>query len=83
VAIKVVGALLIGALLLIPAAAARRFATTPEHMAIIASAIGAVAAISGLGVSWQLDTPTGPTIVCITAVVFLVASVLPLRGKSL
>jgi len=40
VAIKVVGALLITALLIIPASAARQFARTPEGMAIAAITVG-------------------------------------------
>jgi len=77
VAIKVVGALLIGALLLIPAAAARRFAATAEHMAIIASGLGVFSALGGLAVSWRYDSPTGPTIVCVAAVLFLISSAFP------
>ncbi|MCZ4351822.1 metal ABC transporter permease [Roseovarius aestuarii] len=75
VAIKVVGVLLIAALLIIPAAAARPFAATPERMAVIATAIGVVSALGGLWVAYQSDTPTGPTIVCIAAVAFTVSSV--------
>jgi zinc transport system permease protein len=70
VAIKVVGALLIGALLIIPAAAARPLARTPEGMAMIATAAGAAAALGGLLLSFALDTPTGPTIVSVAAVIF-------------
>lgn len=74
VAIKVVGVLLISAMLLIPAAAARPFATTPERMAVTAASIGTFSALAGLQASFVLDTPTGPTIVCIAAVVFALAS---------
>ncbi|GGE39681.1 metal ABC transporter permease [Actibacterium pelagium] len=70
VAIKLVGALLIGAMLLIPAAAARPFARTPEAMAFIAAAVGSVAVLGGLSTSFALDTPSGPTIVCLAAVLF-------------
>lgn len=70
VAIKVVGVLLISALLLVPAAAARPFAATPERMAAIAAGIGALSALAGLQLSFMLDTPTGPTIVCVAAVLF-------------
>ncbi|HJP09714.1 MAG TPA: metal ABC transporter permease [Arenicellales bacterium] len=69
VAIKVVGALLITAMLIIPAAAARSFARTPEAMAIMAAVIGVVSAMAGLTLSFHLDTPTGPTIVvCVTGI---------------
>lgn len=76
VAIKVVGALLIGALLLIPAATARNFAKTPEGMALGAMVLGCVAALGGLQVAFWLDTPAGPTIVATAAALFAVATVL-------
>ena len=75
VAIKVVGVLLIAALLIIPAAAARPFAATPERMALIATGLGAVSALGGLWVAWHYDTPTGPTIVCVAALLFALSSV--------
>jgi zinc transport system permease protein len=74
VAIKVVGVLLIAAMLIIPAAAARHFASTPEHMALIATLIGALSALGGLQLSYCFDTPTGPTIVCLAAVMFVLSS---------
>jgi zinc transport system permease protein len=67
VAIKVVGALLITALLIIPAAAARPFVRTPEAMAVLAALLGAVSALGGLRASYPWDTPTGPTIVTVAA----------------
>ncbi|MEL7467378.1 MAG: metal ABC transporter permease [Pseudomonadota bacterium] len=76
VAIKVVGALLISALLLMPASAARAFARTPEAMAILAAAIGVASALGGLEVSLLLDTPTGPTIVCTATAIFAVSVLL-------
>jgi zinc transport system permease protein len=74
VAIKVVGVLLIAAMLIIPAAAARPFASMPEHMALIATLIGALSALGGLQLSYRFDTPTGPTIVCLAAVMFVLSS---------
>lgn len=76
VAIKAVGALLIGALLIIPPAAARPLARTPEAMALITAAIGATSALAGLGASFQFDTPTGPTIVSVAAALFCATSLL-------
>ena len=75
VAIKVVGVLLIAAMLIIPAAAARPFSKTPETMAIIAAIIGCGASLTGLQVSYVMDTPTGPTIVCIAALLFVISSI--------
>lgn len=78
VAIKVVGVLLIAALLIIPAAAARPFASTPERMALMAAGIGAFSAMGGLQLAFLYDTPTGPTIVCLAAACFGLASLLNL-----
>ena len=70
VSLKVVGALLIAAMLIIPAAAARPLARTPEMMALCATAIASAAVLGGLGASVTLDSPTGPTIVATAAVIF-------------
>ncbi len=74
VAIKVVGVLLIAAMLIIPAAAARALASTPERMALIAAAFGVLAVLAGLRASMALDTPSGPTIVCAAALIFLASN---------
>jgi len=70
VALKVVGALLIAAMLIIPAASARALARTPETMAAIAAGIGVVAALGGVQASIWFDTPTGPMIVSTAALAF-------------
>jgi zinc transport system permease protein len=74
VAIKVVGVLLIAAMLIIPAAAARPLSRTPEGMAITAGIIGIMASIVGLRAAYVLDTPAGPSIVCVAALTFLASS---------
>lgn len=78
IAMKIVGIMLITSLLIIPAAAARRFSTTPEIMAVLASLIGALAVAGGLFGSLTYDTPSGPSIVVAATVLFL-ASLLPFR----
>jgi zinc transport system permease protein len=75
VALKIVGALLIAAMLIIPAAAARGFARTPESMAVGASLIGAVSCLGGLSLSLWQDTPAGPSIVTVAALCFAVSAV--------
>jgi zinc transport system permease protein len=62
-ALKVVGALLITSLLIIPAAAARALARSPEGMAAGAAGLGALSAAGGLWGSWRWDSPAGPSIV--------------------
>jgi zinc transport system permease protein len=71
VGIKAVGVLLIVALLIIPAAAARIWTRTPEMMAVLAAAIGVGAVFLGLGASVQADVPAGPAIVLAASVLFL------------
>lgn len=73
IAMKMVGVLLITALLLIPAAAARAWAKTPEQMAVLASALGATAVGMGLAGSHHWDIPTGPAMVVAAAGLFLVS----------
>ena len=79
IAMKIVGILLITSLLIIPAAAARRFAATPETMAALAALVGALASTGGLFLSLHFDTPSGPSIVVAALVLFL-ASLLPMPG---
>lgn len=70
VAIKVVGALLITALLIIPAAAARPFGRTPEMMAVLAVLVAVGSALAGLWAAFEFNTPAGPSIVCVAAIAF-------------
>ncbi len=76
VAMKIVGVLLITAMLIIPAASARRLSTSPEQMAVFAMIIGAVAVWFGLQGSLAFDTPAGPSIV-VAALCCFILSVLP------
>ncbi len=82
VAIKVVGVLLIAAMLIIPAAAARSLARSPESMAVIAAGIGATSAVVGLRSAYVLDTPAGPSIVCVAAILFLCFSLIGWQRHS-
>lgn len=75
VAIKVVGVLLIAALLVIPAAAARPLTRTPEAMALVAVLLGGCSALGGLWAAFILDTPTGPSIVCVAALLFVLTTI--------
>jgi len=68
--LKIVGALLIGAMLIIPAAAARGMSRTPEAMAALAVLVGAGSSVGGVAASALTDAPSGPSIVVTAAVVF-------------
>jgi zinc transport system permease protein len=76
-AMKIVGVLLVTALLIIPATAARRFSTTPEQMAVIAVLIGVASVFIGLYASLEYDTPSGPSIVISSVLFFFLSFILP------
>ena len=69
--IRVVGVLLITSMLIIPAAAARQIAKSPESMAIFSAIIGAVSVLAGLQFSLHFDTPAGPTIIMMSSAIFV------------
>jgi zinc transport system permease protein len=80
VAMKIVGILLITALLIIPAATARRFAPTPEMMVAGAALAGVASVLAGLYASASFDTPSGPSIVVAGLILFLaVQAISPLK----
>jgi zinc transport system permease protein len=70
-AMKIVGLLLITALTVIPAAAARRLANTPEAMAVWSALIAAFAVVAGLFMSALAGTIAGPSIVLSASLVFV------------
>ncbi len=81
ISMKIVGVLLITAMLIIPAATARRFASGPEQMALLAAVVGVVAVIGGLFGSLEWDTPAGPSIVVAALGLFMI-SILPLINRQ-
>lgn len=81
IAMKIVGIMLITALLIIPAATARRFSASPERMALLASLFGAISVIMGLFGSLYQDTPSGPSIVVAALLLFLI-SLMPLTRRD-
>ena len=72
-AMKLVGVLLITALLIIPAASARPFSKSPAQMAGLATIISMISVALGLLLSYQLDTPAGPSIVLTSSLFFAVS----------
>ncbi len=73
VAMKVVGVLLVTALLIIPANIARPWARSPEHMALLAALCGGVVVLLGIATSMWLDTPTGASVVLCAACAFAIS----------
>ena len=70
---KFVGALIITSLLIIPAATARRFASTPENMVFIAIIVSMIAVSLGLTLSAFYDTAAGPSVVISSSALFLLS----------
>ena len=73
IAMKFVGALIITALLIIPAATAKYYAKNPDSMAIIAILIGMISIIGGILFSLFYDTPTGPSVVLSNTCLFFIS----------
>ena len=73
ISIKIVGILLIASLLIIAPAASRQFSKSPEMMAMIACLIGVISVVIGMYFSFELDTPSGPTIVAALAALFVIS----------
>jgi zinc transport system permease protein len=78
ISIKIVGILLITGLLIIPASASRNLSSTPIQMAIIASIIGVISVAFGLYSSMTWNSSTGPTILSVSLVIFIL-TLLPLK----
>jgi zinc transport system permease protein len=80
ISMKIVGLLLITALLVIPAAAARRLSATPERMAVIAAGMAGVAVVSGLAMSAFANAISGPAIVLSAGLLFVLTLAIPQRN---
>ena len=76
VALKVVGILLITALLIIPAATARLFSKSPKQMVLSSVLLAAIAVVLGLYSSLSWDFPTGPAIVVSASCLFFILRVI-------
>lgn len=71
--IGIVGVLLIVALLVIPASAARNFSSSGGQMLVFSVIIGAISLLIGVAASYNLDTPSGPSIVLVSAAMFIIS----------
>jgi zinc transport system permease protein len=71
---QVVGMILLIALLTLPAAIAAQHVGNLSRMMMLASALGVLFSLLGLSVSYQLDYPTGATIILLTGIAYLVST---------
>jgi len=72
IGIKIVGTLLVGFLVIVPAAAAKNVSSDLFKYAVLSASFGAVSACSGVLFSSYLNLPTGPFVVFSGIVVFVV-----------
>jgi zinc transport system permease protein len=75
IALKVVGILLITALLIIPAATARLFSKSPRQMVLMSVFMAIAAVVLGLYSSLNWDIPTGPSIVVSSSLLFFLSRI--------
>jgi zinc transport system permease protein len=79
---RVVGILLVAALMVLPVSAAARVAWSMRSTLVLSTAIGVASALAGLTISYYADLPPGGTIVLTAAGVYLVAlGVSAVRGR--
>jgi zinc transport system permease protein len=84
VLIRVVGIILVIALLTIPAALARQFTSSLKKMMLLAISAGVVFTFSGLWISYALNLASGATIILVSGtVLFISFGINRLRQKTL
>lgn len=72
VSLKIIGALLVEALVVVPAAAARNVARGTRNYLLWSVAVAFLAGVGGLGISTRLLVPTGGAVVLAVSVIFFV-----------
>ncbi|HEX6387455.1 MAG TPA: metal ABC transporter permease [Anaerolineae bacterium] len=81
VALQVVGIALVVAMLVTPAAAASLLTRRMPSMMLVAAAIGTVSGVAGLYASFYLNIASGPTVVLVATLVFILVFLFaPERG---
>ncbi len=83
VTMRVIGTLLISALLVIPASVARMLTNSFSRMLWISPLIGATSAFIGMNLAYHLDTSASATIILVGTLQFIIVyAVSGLRGRS-
>lgn len=72
VTMRVIGTLLISALLVIPAATARMITNSFSRMLLLSPLFGAASCLVGMNLSYHLDTSAGATVILVSAAAFTV-----------
>jgi len=74
--VPIAGVLLVFSFLVVPAVIANMFADRPLGMAVVAWTSGMIASVAGLAVSYAMDLPTGPLVVCTFGLVLILAAIM-------
>jgi zinc transport system permease protein len=74
--VRVVGIVMVIALLTIPAAVARSFSQSLFRMMVVGTLFSILFSIAGLWLSWVFDLSSGATIIMVAALVFLINALL-------
>ena len=70
ISIKIVGLLLITGMLIIPAAIARNISNSPQQMVFLSVVGGLISVVTGLFLSLEFNTPSGPSIITAALILF-------------
>lgn len=76
VLIRIVGLILVIALLTLPAAISSLFAKTPARIIVLSMLIGGLFTFSGIAISYEPNIPAGATIIVISGISYMLALVL-------
>ena len=81
ISIKMIGVLLITGLLIIPTAMARNLSDNPRQMVILSIIGGLLSVLIGLYASFEINTSSGPSIVVVALILFIL-SLMRIRKKN-
>jgi len=81
ISIKMIGVLLITGLLIIPTAMARNLSDNPRQMVILSIIGGLLSVLIGLYASFEINTASGPSIVVVALILFIL-SLMRIRKKN-
>ncbi len=83
VGMRVVGLLLVSAIMIVPVAAAQQVTRSFRATAVLAIVLGLVASLAGLVGSFYVEVPPGPTIVLFALLSFAILAVVavPIRRR--
>jgi len=82
ISMRVVGLLLISALMIVPNAVAQQVARSFRGSMLIAVTVGVVVSVTGTASSYYLETPSGGTIVLLAVAVFIVSALVAMTIRA-